>query len=141
MSELCHEQWRPVTGYEGRYEVSSNGRVRALARWIIRRTKGGTYHPWKVRECVLKPQKHGNYLGVMLTHEGNVSKPFYIHTLVTVAFRGPRPSAEHEVNHLDEDRHNNQAVNLEWVTHSENMRHSKEKITAAVRKAVCRKLP
>ena len=132
------ELWRAVVGLEGRYEVSSFGRVRSVERVISRKTKSGSFKPYRVRSCVLKPQRHANYLGVNLHHGVGDSRPHYIHRLVAEAFCGKQPSSEHEVNHLDEDRHNNRADNLEWVTHDQNMAHSRDKITSAVRKACCK---
>lgn len=42
-----------------------------------------------------------------------------VHILVCTAFKGPRPSKEHTVDHLDGDKSNNTAVNLEWATKQE----------------------
>lgn len=49
-----------------------------------------------------------------------------IHRLVAEAFI-PNPDNKSEVNHIDSNRANNDVSNLEWVTHSENMRHSYNK--------------
>ena len=52
-------------------------------------------------------------------------KQFKVHRLVAHAFLGPPPSEEAwQVNHIDGNGSNNQMDNLEWVSHSENMRHS-----------------
>jgi hypothetical protein len=48
-----------------------------------------------------------------------------IHALVALAFVGPRPR-RHEVNHIDGDRFNNRASNLEYTTRAGNMRHAAE---------------
>ena len=47
-----------------------------------------------------------------------------VHILVAEALVSPRPGPEYEVNHIDFDRKNNDFSNLEWMTHSENVRHS-----------------
>jgi hypothetical protein len=47
----------------------------------------------------------------------------YVHHIVADAFIGPRPEGL-EVNHKDRDPSNNQPENLEYVTHSQNMRHA-----------------
>lgn len=46
-----------------------------------------------------------------------------IHRLVLHAFLGPCPEGQ-EVNHIDADRTNNNRPNLEYVSHSENMKHA-----------------
>lgn len=43
-----------------------------------------------------------------------------VHRLVAVAFKGPCPSPDHEVRHLDGTRTNNAPSNLEWGTRAEN---------------------
>ena len=110
------EQWKPVSGYEGIYEVSSHGRVRSVDREITdsrgqaRRIKG------KVRRTPL--DKYG-YPTVDLWKQGK-GQTRTVHSLVTEAFIGPRPEGM-EVCHSDGDGTNNRLENLRYGTHSENM--------------------
>lgn len=48
----------------------------------------------------------------------------FVHRAVAAAFIGPAPSERHEINHKDGNPVNNMVENLEWVTPSENARHS-----------------
>lgn len=109
------EVWKKVRGYDGRYEVSSLGRVRSYAngRW------GNKEDP-----IVLKQRNTTNgYLSVYLRKSGGKAKDFRIHRLVAEAFVS-NPDAKPDVNHIDGDKHNNCAENLEWVTKSENSIHA-----------------
>ena len=105
------EVWKDIQGYEGLYQVSNLGRVRSLH---YRNTN-------EVRELFLKPHNRG-YLQVELHKYGN-RKMFTVHRLVALAFVDGF-AENREVNHIDENKHNNRADNLEWVTTSENVRHS-----------------
>lgn len=70
----------------------------------------------------LRDNGHG-YLQVSLKLKGvRRWKHAYIHRLVAQAFI-PNPLNKPEVNHLDEDKTNNQVSNLEWATRIENSRH------------------
>ena len=51
-----------------------------------------------------------------------IAKNAYIAVLVATAFV-PNPLRKPHVNHVDNDRTNNRASNLEWVTRQENMQH------------------
>ena len=64
---------------------------------------------------------HG-YKTVCLCIDGK-PKHYYVHRLVASAFV-ENPNDYPEVNHIDEDRGNNRAENLEWCTGSENMLHA-----------------
>lgn len=46
-----------------------------------------------------------------------------VHQLVAAAFLPPRPTPKHEINHKNGMKRDNQADNLEWVTHAENAKH------------------
>lgn len=106
-----NEVWKPVRGYEDRYEVSNTGKVRSLNY----RHKGITKE--------LKPTTEGKgYLMVGLCRDGSM-KWGKIHRLVAEAFL-PNPENKREVNHIDGDKKNNVVDNLEWVTASENMKHA-----------------
>jgi hypothetical protein len=107
------EQWRPVVGMEGFYEISNRGRIRTLHK-IGRHPKSDMLTP--------VPNAKG-YLRVHLT-DGKRRFSRVVHRLVLDAFRGPQPSAIHECNHKDGRKANNVASNLEWVTPVENNAHS-----------------
>lgn len=47
-----------------------------------------------------------------------------LHVLVCEMFHGKRPTKHHQVNHIDGDRSNNKASNLEWVTAKENIQNA-----------------
>lgn len=102
------ERWLPIRGYTGIYEVSSQGRVRSL-------------HGDRPR--ILKPSETDEgYLRVALV-KGGKRKYVVLQKLVCRAFWGPPPSKKYEVGHLDGDRQNNWARNLEWVTKKQNAAH------------------
>lgn len=112
------EVWRPVSGYEGRYEVSINGDVRSLERQ--KKNRGGT------QRIPLRDMKqrynHKGYKVVHLSKDGT-NAWVLVHRIVALAFV-PNPHGKPQVNHIDGNKTNNSASNLEWVTNSENMRHA-----------------
>jgi hypothetical protein len=113
------EQWKPVLGYEGLYEVSDQGRVRSVDRWLNCRDGQRQWHRGKL----LKQLDNGNgYQGVALSNtcKGTKPKRFYVHFLVLDTFVGPRPD-KHQAAHGDGDRSNNRLSNLRWATVSENI--------------------
>lgn len=108
------EQWRPVVGHEGEYEVSDLGRVRSVDRVIWRRFgRRGPYADMPVRKTLpgvlLKPQE--DTAGYLCVNIGG--RPQRIQWLVAAAFIGPRPAGA-MVLHGDDRKHNNQAQNLRY---------------------------
>lgn len=112
------EIWRDVVGYEGKYQVSSMGRVKSLSR---ARDCG---HKQPVPERILKLCWAGTsaYLSVSL-HKSGKSQMFRVHRLMAKVFL-PNPEGKLEVNHKDADRRNNKLSNLEWATRIENAHHA-----------------
>lgn len=105
-NEIVGEQWKPVVGYEGLYEVSNYGNVYSM------RTKK-----------ILKPAKDNlGYLQVSL-HKNGHGKNWRVHRLVAIAFI-PNPENKETVNHIDEDKTNNHIYNLEWMSRGDNIRYS-----------------
>lgn len=103
---MTDEIWRPIPGWEDRYQVSNFGRVRS------RRRRGA---PGGLRR--LANDAFG-YRVLSLSRPGaRVTKR--VHVLVLTAFVGPRPTG-HLVRHLDGDPSNNRLSNLAWGTSSEN---------------------
>lgn len=99
-AEHSAEEWRPVKGHEGRYEVSSLGRVRSLIRAEPR---------------ILKPTRDWKgYHRVSLS-----GKTRTVHLIVLEAFHGPRPDGL-QASHLNDDKDNNTSDNLAWETPRKN---------------------
>ena len=107
------EMWKDVEDYKGLYKISTYGRVLSLPR---NTTKGG----------ILKPTKTLSGLVVNLRNCKNNTKTT-IHRLLSKAFI-PNPKNKKQVNHKDGNRWNNHINNLEWVTPSENVKHSHDKL-------------
>lgn len=110
------EEWRPVVGYEGLYEVSDLGRVKSLDRVIMR--KNG--RPITVKGKIKEPTKWNydyDYLEVKLSKNG-VDKTIFVHQLVAKTFI-PNPNGCDVVHHIDRNQKNNRVDNLEWMTKPE----------------------
>lgn len=117
------EEWRDIKGYEGLYQVSNEGRVKSLERDAIC-GRGGVYH---FPERLLKPTANSvGYLQVYLCKDGK-PKWYRVHRLVAQVFL-PNPDNLPEVNHKDENQHNNRLENLEWCTHKENCNYGRRKV-------------
>lgn len=103
---MSAERWKPVVGFEGRYEVSNLGRVRSL------RPK---------REKVLRPSPdtNGGYFRVVL-YSGSKRRHVLVHRLVLGAWKGA-PAEGQEARHLNNDRTDNRVTNLAWGTRSDNI--------------------
>jgi hypothetical protein len=110
------EMWADIQGYEGRYQVSTLGRVKSLARF--RRTKGGgqTWMPERIMR--LTPKKDTGrtkpYVEVRL-RDGSTRdvrcKSFLVHRLVAHAFIKPL-SADEQVDHRNGGHADNRVENL-----------------------------
>jgi hypothetical protein len=111
------EQWRPVVGFEGRYEVSDAGRVRSLPRLIRQKARSGTEYTLRKSGRLLRSGVASNGYPTVALGRGNTRT---LHSLVTEAFIGPRPSGQ-EVRHLDGDRKNPRLSNLTYGTRTENI--------------------
>ena len=116
------ENWKPIIGFEGYYEVSDLGRVRRVENLVKTRIRHSEYR--KVKSVVLKPHtKRNGYLTVDLSKDGTV-KTISIHKLVATAFIS-KNDGETEVNHKNCNKADNRVANLEWVTPEENRNHAK----------------
>lgn len=104
------EEWKPIAGDV--YEVSNLGRVRR--RIAGRGVKAGRY--------LLPRIDSEGYLTVKLYLQGK-KQQIRVHKLVASAFLGACP-IDYQVNHVDGDRTNNIATNLEYVTGAQNIAHA-----------------
>lgn len=116
------EIWKPVKGFD-HYEVSDKGNVRSLDRTVV--YKDGRKYRYKgvVLKQGVDPK---GYPQVSLKVDA-VPHTLRVHRLVANAFVDKQKTNERlEVNHIDGDKSNNLAENLEWVTSSENTRKGYE---------------
>ena len=102
------EQWKPIERFNGEYMVSNFGRVRSLKR-----------HKDRIMPQTI--QRRG-YLACTFWMN-NKAKCVKVHRLVAETFI-PNPNNLPEINHIDGDKLNNLASNLEWCTRSQNVKHS-----------------
>ena len=103
---MKEEEFREIKGYEEDYQVSNLGRVLSL--------KHG-------KERILKQSFTGiGYLKVGL-HKNGKSSPKKVHQLVAIAFLGHIPDGHNIcVDHVDNDKLNNNVTNLQLITNREN---------------------
>lgn len=99
------EEWKAVKGYEGLYEVSNLGKVR----------NAKTLHN-------LSAFKNSQGYYRLTLWKNNKQKKYSVHRIVAEAFI-PNIHNKPQVNHIDEDKSNNKASNLEWCTQIENHNH------------------
>ena len=111
VESLPNEVWKPISGYEGLYEVSNLGRVKSLERTMQNHGKRQL-----VPERILRPGRAGNGYYTVALNRDSVSVSHCIHVLVATAFVEGRTDEKCVVNHKDETRDNNIASNLEWCT-------------------------
>lgn len=123
------ERWKIIPGYEGYYEISSHGRVKALRRTVD--CEDGDVRTY--REKILCQAAHygGPYLFSALS-KGGKRKQISIARTVASAFIG-KPGKGQCVNHKNGIKTDNHATNLEWTTSSENSVHSHRVLLKNVR--------
>lgn len=116
------EEWKDIKGYEGIYKVSNLGRVKSLKAW-----HGNKYKSIYVDiDKIIKPMKEkSGYLKVVL-HDKNKKQNKRIHRLVAEAFI-ENPYNYKCINHIDGNKTNNKANNLEWCTQKYNVIDAVEK--------------
>lgn len=115
------ETWVPIRGFEGMYEVSDLGRVRSLDRIII--AKNGQTYLKKGQMLSLSLNMRKGYLRVSLSDGHRNYTHCEVHRLVALHFvKGYKPGLV--VNHKNENKTDNRAINLEWCTYQYNLNYS-----------------
>lgn len=101
--DIIAEEWRPIKGYEGLYLASNLGRIKSVRSGKVMSTK-----------------KHlRGYPQINFSVKG-VRKILYIHRIIAETFL-ENTSNHKTVDHIDENKKNNKASNLQWCSHKENM--------------------
>ena len=122
---MQNEIWKPISVYNGYYEVSNLGRVRSVTRKIERTDPK---NPNKKRLFTYK----GKLIPFWITNKGylrctlninNIKKNHLVHQLVAKEFIENK-DLKSQVNHINCIKTDNRVENLEWVTNYENYLHS-----------------
>lgn len=114
------QMWRPITGYEGLYEVSEFSNIKSLSRFVYSPLAS---IPYIIPEKILKKTKDKfGYSRVSLSKDGKVRKR-QVHILSAIEFLS-NPHNKKEVNHKKGVSAGDHVSNLEWATHQENIQHS-----------------
>ena len=103
-----NEMWKKIDGFDN-YSVSNHGRIRNDKEDRIL--------------CTSIRSKTSDYYSVLLPVGNGKYKHRSVHRLVAIAFV-ENADGKPQVNHIDGDKHNNRADNLEWTTASENSIHA-----------------
>lgn len=116
---MQNETWKEISGYEGYFEVSNLGNFRSKDRVIKYKSNGTRLYPGKFlkTETIVE-----GYQRIVLMKEA-IKKRYMCHRLVAQEFV-PNPDNKPYVNHINGNKADNRAENLEWVTQSENELHS-----------------
>lgn len=112
------EIWKDITGYEGLYQASNMGNIRRLGSFINR-----CGFDIFIKGRILKPAfGKRKYLALLLS-KNNIKTTHYVHRMVCECFH-ENPENKQTINHIDSNKLNNRADNLEWSTYVENTKHS-----------------
>jgi hypothetical protein len=101
------EIWTDINGYNGSYQISTLGRVRSF---------------FKNNYRILRIGRTKNRYPTISLCNGSGCITHKIHRLVAESFIAFMPKME--VNHINGDKDDNNVSNLEWVTRSQNIKHS-----------------
>lgn len=113
------EIWKDIKNYEGLYQCSNFGQIRSLDRYVKEHNGKSQFRKGQI----IKPRKNKNgYLQLALNKDSN-RKMKYVHIIIAETFIENKENLK-TVNHKDGNKLNNCVDNLEWVSYSENNKHS-----------------
>ena len=114
--------WAPLPGYVGYYEITNTGEIRSVDRIVT--CNNGRKLPYKSKIISQHIDKCG-YKQVRLCNESGRDgrKSFNVHRLVAITFI-KNPDDLPCVNHKNGIKYDNKIENLEWCTHSHNIKHA-----------------
>ena len=115
MLKIKEETFVDIKGYDGRYKIGNKGTIIGLSR-----SKDNRYNN---KQWILKQYENKNGYMYVTLQKDKKRKTIKVHRLVAEHFI-ENPNNYPCVNHIDNNRKNNDVSNLEWVTHKQNMEHA-----------------
>jgi len=106
---MTNEIWKIVEDFKG-YEVSNMGNLRIIHN--------------KKKTIQLNKNNYGYIRKTMYNHITKKCKRVSVHRIVAKAFISNNDSSKNFINHKDGNRSNNKVDNLEWLSHSQNIKHA-----------------
>ena len=113
-----NEIWKDIKGFEGYYQVSNLGRVKSLERTVKSKGNGMMV----IKERILRPSLNGSGYPIVGLSKGSDHTSHIVHRLVAEAFI-PNPDNLSDVNHINQDKTDNRAENLNWMSHKDNLNY------------------
>ena len=111
------EVWKDIIGHPG-YQISNFGRVRSIERIIHTMRQGKPFNSRHKAKFLSLIKNKSGYLMVTLGRKG-ARKTYIVSRLVAKSFI-PNPDNLPEVNHINENKLDNRACNLEWCSREYN---------------------
>ena len=113
------EVWKEIPGYEGKYQASTEGRIKSMSRLVAGKSRTGTVFSRRVPERILKAARYckAGHLSVVLGHGEN---GIPVHRLIARTFLGECPLG-FEVLHINGDPTDNRVLNLRYDTRTQNI--------------------
>jgi hypothetical protein len=121
------EEWREIPGFNGRYFASNIGRVKSIDFSYTHYWRGILKTNTVKGRILIQSKSYNGYMRIELSKfigMKAIPKKYLVHRLVMQSFYG---ISDLVVNHKDSNRSNNNLNNLEYCTHSENMKHASSK--------------
>ena len=125
--------WKDIIGFEGLYQINNIGEVKSLLRFEPNSGKAGMWY----KERILKSNLDHNGYPQVILHKCGKAYTFKVHRLVVAAFL-ENPKNLPCVNHKDENKLNNDVLNLEWcdIKYNNNYNNRQKRISEKRKKPI-----